>query len=422
MGKVKIRIGNKKGYKQTKLGKIPIEWKVEKLGSLSTKIGSGITPTGGESVYQMNGRPFVRSQNIGWGGLLLDEIAYIDEKMHQSFASTEIIENDVLLNITGASIGRCAIADKRIAKGNVNQHVCIIRLNGELIPNFLTSFILSKKGQDIIDSFQAGGNRQGLNFENIKSFLIPIPPLPEQQKIARILSTWDKAIKKTEQLIEQKQQLKKGLMQQLLTGKVRFKGSKEKWKIKRIEELGTVIRGASPRPKSDPRYYGGNIPRLMVQDVTRDGKYVTPQIDFLTTEGAKLSRPCNAGTLTIVCSGDVGTPSFLAVDACIHDGFLAITELTEQIDKDYLYYQMFRLKAKIERSATHGGVFTNLTTQILKDFEIQVPPLAEQKEISSMISQMDRDLVQEINLLKMLTSQKKGLMQKLLTGEVRVKI
>ena len=87
------------------------------------------------------------------------------------------------------------------------------------------------------------------------------------------------------------------------------------WNVEAIENVATVIRGASPRPKGDPKYYGGDIPRLMVEDVTRDGKYVTPRVDFLTKEGAKQSRPCEKGTLTIVCSGVVGVPSFLAVDA-----------------------------------------------------------------------------------------------------------
>ena len=99
----------------------------------------------------------------------------------------------------------------------------------------------------------------------------------------------------------------------------------EQWHVLSLSQVGRVIRGASPRPKGDKRFYGGNIPRLMVEDVTRDGKWVTPSVDFLTDEGAKRSRPCKKGTLTIVCSGVVGIPSFLAVDACIHDGFLALS-------------------------------------------------------------------------------------------------
>src|SRR5437868_2141832 len=96
------------GYKMTEFGLIPEDWHQVNLGDKTIKIGSGITPTGGERIYKQSGRPFVRSQNIANGHLLLDTIAYIDEETHESFKSTEIKAKDVLLNITGASIGRCA--------------------------------------------------------------------------------------------------------------------------------------------------------------------------------------------------------------------------------------------------------------------------------------------------------------------------
>src|SRR5471030_2593295 len=141
------------------------EWEDRELGSMTNKIGSGITPLGGDKTYKPSGRPFIRSQNVGWGHLLLDDVAFIDEEAHASFDGTEILPDDVLLNITGASIGRSAIADARIIGGNVNQHVCIIRVKrGELKPILLNQFLISERGQAQINSFQAGGNRQGLNF------------------------------------------------------------------------------------------------------------------------------------------------------------------------------------------------------------------------------------------------------------------
>jgi len=103
------------------------DWFECELGAKAIKVGSGITPTGGDKNYKLAGRPFVRSQNVGWGTLLLDDVVYIDAKTHSTFDSTEIKQHDVLLNITGASIGRSAVADARIIGGNVNQHVCIIR-------------------------------------------------------------------------------------------------------------------------------------------------------------------------------------------------------------------------------------------------------------------------------------------------------
>ncbi len=100
------------GYKRTEVGVMPADWKCVRLGDLTTHIGSGITPSGGERAYVTEGRPFLRSQNVGWGMLDLVDIAYITDELHASFAGSEIEEGDVLLNITGASIGRCAVAEK----------------------------------------------------------------------------------------------------------------------------------------------------------------------------------------------------------------------------------------------------------------------------------------------------------------------
>ena len=193
------------------------EWEAKELGAKTTKVGSGITPRGGDKTYKKTGRPFIRSQNVGWGELLLDDVAFIDDEAHSSFIATEISNFDVLLNITGASIGRSAVADERIVGGNVNQHVCIIRtMDNELNPIFLNQFLISQYGQNQIDSFQAGGNRQGLNFAQVRSFSIPIPPtMDEQVRVSACLSSIDELITAQTQKLDTLKAHKKGLMQQL---------------------------------------------------------------------------------------------------------------------------------------------------------------------------------------------------------------
>jgi len=193
------------------------EWEEHEIGALSVKVGSGITPLGGDKNYKTEGRPFIRSQNVGWGELLLEDVAFIDEEIHNNFDATEIKDSDVLLNITGASIGRSAVADSRIVGGNVNQHVCIIRVVfDKLNPVFLNQFLISEQGQKQIDSFQAGGNRQGLNFVQIRSLKIPLPSIEaEQQKIADCLCAIDDLIAAQAQKIEKLKRHKKGLMKQL---------------------------------------------------------------------------------------------------------------------------------------------------------------------------------------------------------------
>lgn len=193
------------------------EWKTVKIGTITTKVGSGVTPRGGETVYRSQGHPFVRSQNVGWGRLLLNDIAYIDEETHKKQLNTALELNDILLNITGASIGRCAVVNKMIVNGNVNQHVCIIRSNEAVDPEFLCNYLLSNYGQKQIDSFQAGGNRQGLNFEQIKSIRISIPTLDEQKYIAKLLFAINQRIETQNKIIEKLETLIKGIIETVIS-------------------------------------------------------------------------------------------------------------------------------------------------------------------------------------------------------------
>ena len=181
------------------------------VGELAVKVGSGSTPKGGNAVYTTSGHCFVRSQNVGMGHLILNDIAYIDESTHQKQKSTELRTNDVLLNITGASIGRTALATEEINGGNVNQHVCIIRTNSNVEPSYICDYIQTSKIQKYIQSLQTGGSREGLNFEQIRSFPINIPTVEEQVKIAKLLSLINERIATQSKLIEKLESLIKGL-------------------------------------------------------------------------------------------------------------------------------------------------------------------------------------------------------------------
>ena len=211
------------------------EWEIVKVGTITTKVGSGVTPKGGETVYRSQGHPFVRSQNVGWGRLLLNDIAYIDEETHKKQLNTALELNDVLLNITGASIGRCAVANEMIVNGNVNQHVCIIRSNGTVDSEFLCNYLLSNYGQKQIDSFQAGGNRQGLNFEQIKSIRICIPTLDEQKHIAKLLCAINQRIETQDKIIEDLKKLMSAIVEMLFC--------KQGGILLKLGEIGSFVRG-----------------------------------------------------------------------------------------------------------------------------------------------------------------------------------
>ena len=115
----------------------------------------------------------------------------------------------------------------------------------------------------------------------------------------------------------------------------------------KLNDLCDVVRGSSPRPQGDKRFFGGSVPRLMVADVTRDGMYVTPNIDSLTEAGAAKSRPMKAGDVVIAVSGAPGVPTILKTDACIHDGFVGLRNLDcSRVNNEFLYHYLNYVKAQ----------------------------------------------------------------------------
>lgn len=210
-------------FKDSGLGEIPSNWIAGKLGSYALKVGSGVTPKGGSDAYLESGIPLIRSQNVLIGKLSLEDVAFISDEQHLKMNNSALKPKDVLLNITGASIGRCAILPADFQSGNVNQHVCIIRTAPSLDPYYLCHYLNSDAGQKQIEKFQAGGNREGLNYQQIRSFDIPFIPLPEQQKIAEILDGVDAKLAALLKKRIHYQTLKRGLMQKLLTGEWRVK-------------------------------------------------------------------------------------------------------------------------------------------------------------------------------------------------------
>ncbi len=153
----------------------------------------------------------------------------------------------------------------------------------------------------------------------------------------------------------------------------------------KLAEVCEVVRGSSPRPKSDPRFYGGSVPRLMVADLTRDGKIVAARIDSLTELGAKQSRPMLQGDVVIAVSGAPGLPAILAHDACIHDGFVGLRDLDKRrVDAEFLYAYLTFIRAASNSRAV-GAIFKNLTTDQIKDIHIPDLPLAEQRRISAIL-------------------------------------
>jgi type I restriction enzyme S subunit len=209
------------------LGEIPEHWEVKRLKMVVSKIGSGVTPSGGSTVYLTSGIPLLRSQNIHFGGLRLDDVAFISDEIDEGMSNSRIQDGDVLLNITGASIGRCYYVPHGFGKGNVNQHVCIIRPISEKIDTIFLYYILrSEIGQTQIRLQQIGANREGLNFEQLKNFGFPIPEsIQEQQSIVHYIETEcaliDSKTEKTKKLIDLLTEYRTALISEVVTGKIK---------------------------------------------------------------------------------------------------------------------------------------------------------------------------------------------------------
>lgn len=159
------------------------DWETRKLKELTTKIGSGSTPSGGKESYQESGVPLIRSMNVHFGGFVPHGLAFLNDEQADKLKNVTVKADDVLLNITGASIGRVATAPKDMEGARVNQHVCILRPTDEIIPPFLELFLASPVVQNLIDDVQVGATREALTKARIEQFEIPVPSLAEQRRI-----------------------------------------------------------------------------------------------------------------------------------------------------------------------------------------------------------------------------------------------
>jgi type I restriction enzyme, S subunit len=162
---------------------LPPGWVWVRLGTLLQKIGSGSTPLGGKEVYVPSGIKFLRSQNVWNDGLRLDGVVFITPQMHAQMAGTVVRANDLLFNITGASIGRCAVVPADFDEANVSQHVTIVRPVLTALNAYLHKVLISRRVQQSVRDVQVGVSREGLSVAKLSDFLIPLPPLAEQVRI-----------------------------------------------------------------------------------------------------------------------------------------------------------------------------------------------------------------------------------------------
>ena len=372
-------------------------------------MGSGVTPRGGESVYKTNGYPFVRSQNVGLGHLILDDIAFIDEETHLRQKSTELKLEDVLLNITGASIGRSALVNEQVVGGNVNQHVCIIRTKENLISSFLCNFLLSNYGQRQIDSFQAGGNRQGLNFEQIKSIKIAIPSTKEQTKVAKLLQLIEERIATQNKIIEDLKKLKCAIIESLLNS-VR---SNEML----LRDVGSYIRGLTYSSNDVVEQDGilvmrsNNIVNGSLLDYNNDVVFVRKQ---MSTE-----QQLQSGDIVICMANGssslVGKSSYydgMCLSPITVGAFCGIYRSKEPIVK--WLFQTSRYRRYILNSLQGGnGAIANLNGEDILRMSFPIPEKSTLNHSTKLLTSLDSLIESNISLCDLYSSQKKYMLRQM---------
>ena len=401
-----------------------------RIKDYTTKVGSGVTPRGGAETYLNEGIPLFRSQNVTNDGFLMDDIAYISEEVDEAMKGTRIKPGDVLLNITGASIGRCYFTSDNFKRGNVNQHVCIIRpRKNKVNPCYLHYCLISSIGQQQIDLTQTGANREGLAVEDIKGFVFDIPPISDQKRIVDYLDSKISLIDERIEILEKQQdaysRLKKSLVHQTVTRglnpNVPFKNSgiewigmiPHNWDVKRFKEFARTTKG------KQCDYYdtlGNNMEVVLTVETLRQ------DLPSFYNYGIVVDKRqlCDESDIVVIWDG-AGVGEFLKAKKGLLSSTIARIDVnTHKVLKEYLWLWRYNIEYQLKRIPTGMGI-PHLNPTILNNYLIPIPPLPEQQAIAiylddkcSKIDAAIENIGKQIDALKRL---KRALINELITGQ-----
>ena len=392
-------------YKQTELGLIPEDWEVKKLGELG-KIINGLTYSP-ENIKE-NGTLVLRSSNVQNDKIVYDDNVFVEENI--SFNPTK--KDDVLICVRNGSrglIGKTALIDEQASNVAFGAFMAIYRSNSNnYIYNYFKSNYFFKEVHKNL-----GATINSINNNDLKKFKIPVPPLPEQKAIADCLSTWDSAIEKQSQLINALTQRKKALMQQLLTGKKRLPGFSGEWKE---VKLGEIIIDYKEKPNDNNNY----------EILTSSKNGLMKQTDYygdnrITNRTDADYNVIPNGFITYRSRSDDGLFTFnlndLGVIGLI-SGYYPVFSFTKS-NTQFLLSFLNYFKSKLIKYAI-GTSQLVLSINALKEAKFKLPSLEEQTAIAEILATADRELTLQKEKLAQLQTQKKGLMQVLLTGKKRL--
>ncbi|WP_347474094.1 restriction endonuclease subunit S [Acinetobacter thermotolerans] len=394
------------------------DWSNKKIGNIASKVGSGSTPRGGAEAYTDHGIIFIRSQNVNNDQLLLDDVAYIPEETHVKMSGSKVIANDILLNITGASIGRSCVVPHDFTEANVNQHVCIIRTPND-DPIFVQSFLSSENGQNVIQSKQAGGGREGLNFQAIRSIDFHFPPSKEEQtKIASFLSNVDKKISQLTQKHALLSQYKQGMMQKLFSQQIRFKADDGSefgaWKHCKLKDVLISYRlggnySNAEMVTSYPLIKMGNLGR---GSINLDKIEYIPEDQIIDPEDLIKKNDLFFNTRnTLDLVGKVALWRGELPIAYYNSNLLRL-DFENNIFMNYLFNEQKTLE-KLKAIASGTTSVAAIYTKDLLKINLEIPCLEEQNKIASFLSSIDQKIVVVAQQIEQAKQWKKGLLQQM---------
>ncbi|KAB6174842.1 restriction endonuclease subunit S [Bacteroides xylanisolvens] len=383
---------------------VPESWMWTTIEEICSKIGSGSTPRG--SNYSANGIPFFRSQNVYNDRLVYDDIKYISEEVHQKMKGTEVLANDLLLNITGGSLGRCAVVPADFNCGNVSQHVCIIR-SVLVEPEYFHALVLSSyfaKSMRI-----TGSGREGLPKYNLEQMGFPLPPLTEQQRIVAEIEHWFALIDQIEQGKADLQtiikQTKSKILDLAIHGKLVPQDPNDE---PAIELLKRINPGFTP---CDNGHYtqlpdGWTIAPMQIlcslidgdkqngiERVNLDVKYLRGERDAKTLTSGKYVA---TKSLLILVDGENSGEVFRTPIEGYQGSTFKQLFINENMNSRYVL-QVINLHRRILRENKVGSAIPHLNKKLFKAIEVPIPPYKEQQRIVETINKvfMSLDLIME---------------------------
>ena len=419
-----------KGYKKTEIGVVPDDWGVSQIGEIADIISGGTPKT---------------TENSFWNGTILwctpTDITRTSGRYIESTEKTitdKGLKNSsaILLPINSLLLcSRATVGNVRIAKHEIttNQGFKSLVCNSSAYYLFIYYLIPFLKPKMLEKSY--GSTFLEISKSNLASIQIQLPSYVEQQTIAEVLSDMDALIQAQKELIAKKRDIKQGTMQELLSGRVRLPGYETKgwkhtdigdipddWEVKELGTVCKILRGGSPRPIEDYLTSSSSgINWIKIGDVASSSKYITHTEEKTTAEGATYSRNVYPGDFLLSNSMSYGRPYILTIEGCIHDGWLVLQEFHRFFESDFLYYELSSaITLKQYNMKAAGSSVHNLNKDLVSDVVVIIPSLSEQQAIAETLSDMDNEIETLEAELEKLNHMKRGMMQELLTGRIRL--